>query len=309
MAARKLTEAGLSVLILDKGRGSGGRLATRRVSEKEDPEGRVDYGAPLMTVETPLMQSLANDWERDGVIRVWPDDASNLIGNKYIGRDGMRGIARYLAKDLDIRQSEKVVQLEPKSYWRVTTEAGNLYQSRILFLTAPLPQALLLLDENKIKLEQSDRDRLDQVEYDPCLALFGVLAGPSKLLPPGALFMENGPIRWIADHQRRKISGIPTFTAHLSPTFSHQSWELPDEQIISKILPEITALLGTKPQTIRIHRWKYASARNTYSQPFYLQKKSLPLILAGDGFVAGGIEGAVISGITAAEAVKKHFGT
>ena len=42
MAARKLHDAGIGVTVLDKGRGMGGRLATRRFSHPEVGDGRDD---------------------------------------------------------------------------------------------------------------------------------------------------------------------------------------------------------------------------------------------------------------------------
>jgi predicted NAD/FAD-dependent oxidoreductase len=307
MAARSLIESGFSVLILDKGRGSGGRLATRRVSQEQGPEGRLDYGAPLFSVRTPLLQSLALEWERAGIIIEWNNHTQNEISKNYIGLQGMRGIAKYLALKLDINQSEKVIHIEQKNSWTLKTEKGNRYQASSLMITAPLPQALILLDENQIKLEQTARKQLDQIEYDPCIAMFGILESPSKLDAPGAFSMKDGPINWIADHQKRGISPVPTYTAHMSPSFSLESWDLPEEQLISMVSPEIMRLLGSNLKTHRIHRWKYANAQNTFSQQFYSQKLPLPLILAGDGFLSGGVEGALLSGIAAAEAITEAY--
>lgn len=303
IAANRLSEAGFSVLVLDKGRGSGGRLATRRVSQEQGLEGVVDYGAPLFSVQTPVVQSLANDWEQAVVIRAWKDDAPDKISKKYIGLHGMRGIAKHLTNNLDIRQSERVVGLAQNSHWSATTEKGNRYQSAALILTAPLPQALILLDDNQIKLEHTTRKQLDQIKYDPCLAVFGILESSSKLEMPGALFIEDGPIKWIADHQKRGISEIPTYTALMSAKFSQETWDMLESQLIARVLPEIENLLGTNPKTNRMHRWKYANAQNTFSHPFYRQAQPLPLILAGDSFVLGGVEGAVLSGMAAAEAI------
>jgi predicted NAD/FAD-dependent oxidoreductase len=121
--------------------------------------------------------------------------------------------------------------------------------------------------------------------------------------------MKHGPVKWIADHQKRGISQIPTYTAHLSAQYSQETWNLPQEQVVSRISPNISTLLGTNLKTAHMHRWKYANLIQGFPQMFYLQQQPLPLILAGDGFGSGGVEGAVLSGIEAARAIKNSYQT
>ncbi|RYF72060.1 MAG: FAD-dependent oxidoreductase, partial [Cytophagaceae bacterium] len=47
-AARELTRQGHTILIFDKGRGVGGRLATRRIAD-----GRADHGAQYSSARSP----------------------------------------------------------------------------------------------------------------------------------------------------------------------------------------------------------------------------------------------------------------
>ncbi len=67
VAARRLSDArlggGADVVIVDKGRSVGGRLATRRIGSAT-----VDHGAQFFTVRTPAFQhqvdDLARPWAR-----------------------------------------------------------------------------------------------------------------------------------------------------------------------------------------------------------------------------------------------------
>ncbi len=66
LAAGKLNASGYRVIVLDKGRGVGGRLATRRM------DGAVfDHGAQYFTVQDPGFDAIVQDWQES-------DDSSAL---------------------------------------------------------------------------------------------------------------------------------------------------------------------------------------------------------------------------------------
>ena len=56
-----------------------------------------------------------------------------------------------------------------------------------------------------------------------------------------------------------------------------------------------------------MHRWQYSLPRSSYSESC-LGLLELPLIMAGDAFVAPSVEGAVMSGVAAGELISKRFG-
>ena len=68
--ARQLQVAGLDVVLLDKGRGIGGRMATRRV-ELGGQTIRFDHGAQYITARSADFKQLLGEvtGERDGVVR------------------------------------------------------------------------------------------------------------------------------------------------------------------------------------------------------------------------------------------------
>ena len=66
LCASELQRAGVSVRVLDKGRGVGGRMATRRMGG-----GRFDHGAQFFTVREPSFQSYVDEWLQAGVIQEW----------------------------------------------------------------------------------------------------------------------------------------------------------------------------------------------------------------------------------------------
>ncbi|MFW6261976.1 MAG: FAD-dependent oxidoreductase, partial [Spirochaetota bacterium] len=65
-AARRLVDAGRDVIVVDKGRGVGGRMATRRFSGAT-----FDHGAQFISVRTEEFGSIMERWLADGVAELW----------------------------------------------------------------------------------------------------------------------------------------------------------------------------------------------------------------------------------------------
>jgi renalase len=94
IAAMVLQRNGISVTILDKGRGIGGRLATRRINHPFYGEGTFDYGAQFFTVSNPIFQSLVDEWIQNGIVKEWSRQLSG--GNKpcYQGIESNRVVLK-----------------------------------------------------------------------------------------------------------------------------------------------------------------------------------------------------------------------
>lgn len=111
MAAHVLQRKGLHVMMVDKGRSVGGRLATRRIGP-----GRADHGAQFFTVRTPQFQTWVDGWLADGVVfewsRSWSDGSLSSVrpdGHpRYAVRGGMKALAKHLAKGLDVQVGMRI---------------------------------------------------------------------------------------------------------------------------------------------------------------------------------------------------------
>ena len=72
-----LQAGGMAVTLLDKGRGPGGRMSTRRVTTALG-EASFDHGAQYFTVRDPDFARCVEQWRAKGVAARWPaagDDA------------------------------------------------------------------------------------------------------------------------------------------------------------------------------------------------------------------------------------------
>jgi renalase len=308
ITATILQRRGINVTVLDKGKSIGGRLATRRMSHKPSIEGVFDYGAQYFSVSNPQFQVWVDDWLNQGVIKEWCQGFGASDGKpRYCGVDGTRSIAQYLAQGLDVQTNAKVVEIGYDSQWLVKTEDAQQYLGEMLLLTLPVPQTLDLLDASLMVLPLDERFALENITYHRCIAVLALLEKPSNIPAPGGIALEDNYVTWLADNHQKGISPDGyAVTLHASPSFSDDYWESDDDEIAYKILSATADYLDSSVIKYRVHRWRYSLPKTFHVEP-YLALSEIPLIMAGDGFVAPNIEGAVLSGIAAGKLIGKRF--
>ncbi|NJP22533.1 MAG: NAD(P)-binding protein [Hydrococcus sp. CRU_1_1] len=294
-----LQRNGIKVTVLDKGRGIGGRLATRRISHSETVEGVFDYGAQYFSVSNPNFQVWVDEWLDRSIVKEWDFQDGK---SRYCGVDGIRGIAKYLAQELNVRTATKVVKINRhNSQWLVETENKQRFSSDLLVITPPVPQSLALLDNSGIILPPEIRSHLATISYYPCLAVLALFKDPCSLPSPGGLRLEDESLVWLASNDRKGISPQGyAVTLHATPQFSETHWQADDAQILQKLLAAAANYLTSEILEYQVHRWRYSLPKTFYNQS-YLALPELSLVMAGDAFVSAKVEGAVLSGIAAAE--------
>ena len=301
LCATELQKKGFSIQLIDKGRGFGGRMATRRMGGA-----RVDHGAQYFTARDPLFQAYVDQWLQAGIIREWfrhlPEDADPAGYPRYCGIRGMTDVPKHLAKNLLVHLSEQACTLRRQSNtWVVETLSGKQYAARQLVLTAPLPQALALLDANRIALPESIDEALRQVRYTKGLTAMALLDGPSALPEPGGQKVDDAVLSWVADNRMKGISpGVSAVTIHAKGEFSEQHWDSPNDIRGPLMLAAAAPYLASKIKEYTCHRWGFAIAQSVWPERFYTAE-DLEVTLAGDAFGGPRIEGAALSGLAAAE--------
>jgi renalase len=324
VAARLLQHSGFSVVVLEKSRGVGGRMATRRIAASDAHgvhyQGRADHGAQYITVRSERFGLLITELERVGVVTEWYP-ASRHISTpadmqppppRYIGVHGMNSIAKYLAEGLDVQSEQRAVQLQSTEQgWRVHTDKNLLFQADMLMLTAPVPQSLMLIDSMEQELlSYQERLELEGVLYNPCIAMMLALDAPvnmphSDWHPHGGMRFSGEPLRWVSDNTLKGISpNLTTLTIHTGFEFAREHWETNNEELARLILHEVKHVIGQATVLhYDIHRWRYSQSFSAIEGQYLFVAKPHPLVFAGDGFGGGRTEGAALSGWAAAEAL------
>ncbi|HEU4679873.1 MAG TPA: FAD-dependent oxidoreductase, partial [Terrimicrobiaceae bacterium] len=262
--------------------------------------------------------AIVQEWRELGVVLPWatgfalPDGSLKRDGReRFCGVSGMSALAGHLARNLDVRLNATVARVATKGdVWEVTTEKAERFSSRALLLTAPVPQTLRLLATGDVPLPDGIKKELEQIKYTPCLALLASLSGTSLVPDPGGLWFPGEPICWIADNHRKGIS--PGFngalTIHAGADYSRRHWDTPAQEVTEELLMEAAPWLGTTPIQTQLHRWRYSQPLSVYPESCLTMESPAPLIVAGDAFGGPCVEGAVLSGLAAANAVSKLLG-
>jgi renalase len=308
LAAAGLQSAGARVLVLDKGRGVGGRLATRRTDA-----GVFDHGAQFFTARDPQFRLRVQAWQAAGIVKAWATGFALADGSfkhdgetRFCGVSGMSSIAKHLAQGLDVRVNAKVVRVETEGRgWVTTTESGERFSGRALLLTPPVPQSLELLAAGEFPLPERVRGELMQIEYAPCLAVLAQLSGPSLIPPPGGLWFDGEPVSWMADNHHKGVSAAAgaAVTIHAGQQFSRAHWESPEGEVTATLLAAAAAWLGSAPVQTQLHRWRYSLPLRIYPERCLVVREPAPLVFAGDAFGGPRVEGAALSGLAAGAAL------
>lgn len=302
-AAHELTRQGWDVTILDKGRGVGGRMATRRIANS-----RADHGAQYFSVRTPEFRQLIDQLEADGVVQTWDLSGAGVEHPRYIGALGMSTIPKHLAQGLTINLQERATLIEHHATGcQVTTEAGNTYQADALILTIPAPQALTLMGDSAIALPEFDRIALENITYQPCLSVIALLNQPSQIPPPGMQILEKNGVEKVIDNQQKGIAPEQaTVTVHATAAFSTEHLEGDLRAAGQKLLDQLTEWIPAESIVeYQVHRWRYSLAEVRHPEAYLRVPAPFPLLLGGDGFGLGNVEGAFQSGFQIAQALGK----
>lgn len=310
MAARELHRKGVHVIVLEKSRGVGGRMATRRFA------GAVfDHGTQYFAPSSPWFQSRIREWIDDGIVAEWfrvrsfEMDPRFLSASRYCGAPAMTAIPKHLGAQVEVHTGVRVTEVEQDDQrWAVHTDQGETYHARSCILTAPAPQTLALLDASENgPLSAEHRTILTGIQYEPCLTLLGTCDGAPKLPPGGVLEFERGNLRRIMDNAAKGISPVPALTVHAMGEYSEAHFDDDEADLLALLRDEIEPLIGTTIHESQLHRWRYSQVVRPHHAPMLMIEREIPLVVAGDGFGVNGVEGAARSGLQAAQTVMRHL--
>ncbi|MCH6258518.1 FAD-dependent oxidoreductase [Puniceicoccaceae bacterium K14] len=300
MAAARLQNEGYSCIVLDKGRGVGGRMATRRLEE-----GKCDHGAQFFTVSDDRFAGYVDKWKELGLVFPWFGEEEGRI--RYRAHPGMTGIAKYLAKDLNIKLSFKVDAVSREDELWSVSAAGETVQGRSVLMTCPVPQAVDVLEGSSIELDPKLMKDLKQVKYRKAQVAMLRLDGPSGIASPGFIKLKSGgPLDVISDNQQKGVSESTTVTVHSSHDFADEFFDKSKELVLERLVAEAKPYLKSNIVETSYHRWGFAH-RVGESDKHFAMDISKKLWFSGDSFGQAKVEGAALNGLAVAESIAVHI--
>jgi predicted NAD/FAD-dependent oxidoreductase len=296
MAAQTLVKNGHDVIVVDKGRSPGGRLATRRIDDAT-----LDHGAQFFTVRDPLFKSHVEKWIASAVVTEWCRGFDSAAQNndgfpRYRGVRGMTDIAKHLANGLDVRCNTLAFSIAPgtTSKWQLNIDDGSALNADALIVTCPLPQTYALLVTADIELP----DSMMRTEYDRTICLLAVLNQSSAVVSPGGLQNPDETFSFVADNAIKGISSAVALTLHANPQFSLEHWDAPPQDVHDLLLKQAKPWIGDATVvTSQVKKWRLATPLTIWPDRYWANEM---IVLAGDAFGGPKIEGAALSGLSAA---------
>ena len=272
-AARALADAGFRVRALDKGRGPGGRLSTRRKGA-----GSFDHGAATLQANTPVFARWLSEEAASGRAARWSE--------AYVGLPGMSALVAGLLDGLDVHWSVAVAALHFEGgQWRaIHADGREVGAAQALVLALPAPQALGLLRAGALSNDVVPPQMLEAlagIRYAPCWAAL-LETEPSAM----RRLRDSGPgdvveaIYREADKPGRSNSGHWVLQA--TTAWSEANLELDAGTAAQHLLDAFMAMTGIGPVAVReisAHRWRYARPLDVLD-PLALEGHDL--VLAGD---------------------------
>jgi renalase len=301
VAGHRLVDSGAEVVVVDKGRSPGGRLATRRIGSAT-----IDHGAQFFTVRTPALQRRVDDWIERGLVSVWSHGFSSNDGHaRYVAPSGMNSLAKDLARRLDVRCSTMAFAIRPaaagdtSAAWQVVIDDGTAHAADAVIVTTPLPQAFALLADSGIALDES----LMRMEYDRTIALLATLDRPAAIPTPGGLQGPTPELNFVADNVAKGVSATPAITVHASASWSESHWDDQLDDLRASLVDLVEPWLGDATVVeAQVKKWRFATPRSTWPDPCWIADNGT-VVLGGDAFDGPRVEAAHNSGLAAAHAL------
>jgi hypothetical protein len=329
-AARTLLQAGHRVTLIEKSRGFGGRMSTRRTEF-----GGFDQGAQYFTVrDSRFARALLTAQD---VVRPWSvstvrvlDAFGHVLASAppptephFVATPGMSGLVHHWAQPIEHPEQHgglparalttlRVTQLERDALhpeqWQLRVEDADgglqvLGGFDRVVLALPHQQAHDLLLASG--LAPAWREQLAQVQVAPCWTL--MVAYPNAMQPGlgtlgpqwNAARSTHHRISWLArENSKPGRQRIERWTVQASPAWSAKHLEDGEERVKAKLLKgfaEITGIRATPSHAV-VHRWRFAQTQQPLGQP-YLHDAAQGIGVCGDWCIGHRVEDAFVSGL------------
>jgi renalase len=303
-AARTLMELGHEAVVFDKGRGPGGRSASRRATPFA-----FDHGAQYFTAYDPLFRHSLGGWLEQGVAARWDGRLVTLRAGvsrpvrgeteRFVGVPQMNALAKHLARDVDLHCHTQVASIEHSAKgWKLRRQDGvDVDPFDRLVLTMPPTQAAALIGE-----QSPLGERVASISMRPCWAVLLGLAEPYRVPFDGA-FCEAAALSWISrDSSKPERPSAEAWVLHASSEWTDEHLDGDPEFIVDTLSGELERLTGVSlPEVLHrdAHCWRFAQPESDLEAGVLIDQER-GLILAGDAYCGGRIEGAYLSGVLAA---------
>jgi len=291
--AETLSKAGVKVTLFDKGRGPGGRMASRRI-ETSQGTAEFDFGAQYFTARDDCFAEQVSLWEQAGVVARWPAARADA----FIGMPTMNAVLRHLCLQHTVHFSSliKGVLRRGQQWHLVGGDCGDTSFDGVV-LALPAEQTAPIMTLHDFDLALAAIYARSQPSWT------GMFVFAERLAHQTGIVRDSGIIAWAARNDAKPgRSGPEGWVVQADPRWSLERLEQSPEDIAPHLLTALKfEAAGSLPEVIgqSIHRWRYGLSAGTGVG--CLWNETLRLGACGDWLVGPRVESAWISGRLLAE--------
>lgn len=310
--AHELDRLGYTSTVVDKARGPGGRMASRRLEERA-----VDIGAQYFTCRHDDFAAAVAIWQRHGVVAPWEGRfvtidarggmaAESPPAQRWVGTPRMSALTRHLADACEVRPRFRVDHLDrrPDGWYLIADDGTVLGPYGWVISTAPTLQTITLLDGHSA---------LAAVAADSTIAPCWTAVLQPRL-PVAQRFdgakIDHPVVSWIAaDHSKPGRSGPQTWVIHASAQWSERHLDSDPADVLPHLSGAWRFLVDCAESRYTCafaHRWRYARVTEPIDGDATIDAEHR-LAIAGDWCRAGRVEDAWLSGRDTARQVAAQW--
>ena len=305
--AKKLSLAEYNPIIIEKSRGLGGRISTRRIKNRNF---YFDHGAQYVSAKGKNFDEYLMKAMLEGNAAEWfiqPPNNQEKSKRKIVGLNGMTNLVRPLAANLNLHFNSPVKKIHPHNYgWKIET-TNQIYETifDIVITTIPAPQVIPLVSENSVLTSE-----LNKVKFTSCLA--AMIAFEDKIsLNENIYSNPASEIIWCARNSSKPSQTLnkDCWILHASSHWSAKNIEDEKHHIAKNLLEIFRKKLNLRLPKVHFlagHKWRFAFASLPLNKKF-LVSDNKSLIMGGDWCLGNRAENAYDTGLSMANFILKNF--
>jgi renalase len=300
------------ILVIDKSRGLGGRLATRRLAATH-----ADHGVCYLKAHGERFRQEIRELRDRGILRLWTEEIHRWDGQGkiqapekpsdcYVSGAGATAIAKYWAEDLEVIGDRTVTNLQPIDRgWQIEAQDWSV-QARQVVLAVPPAQAAEIAGN---VVDSACLALLRSIEFSPAITAMAtyapdLLVASTQLSWQGIQCQGHRSLAWIGlDSSKQLAPTQPVLVVQSNAEFAAQYFESLDLMAVGQGLIADAAVLASwlaQPQLLQVHRWAYAFPKNPLPYSLITAQTAAPLYFCGDWCGGSRVESAYLSGLAVA---------
>ena len=213
-----------------------GRTPGGRMSSKQHQNGKIDYGAPCLSVTDPAFKVVVSAWQQKGLVKPWNATEANWSDSKlealpnleehYIGVSGIDAIPAHLAKGIKIYNAQGKSIEHTQEGWYVTAlpykadeKVFGPYDFLVFAMAAP--QSLRIIPD----LETPFLNQLNKIKMTTTMIAIITVNINQDHLPTILYFPDKYEIDKMIRHTNGAGKQTTTWVAHASAWWSIPRYE------------------------------------------------------------------------------------